>query len=86
MPHVYLEECEELTDAEFGRLMWDLLRYSMTGEPIPAEGAGRYYAKRMMNQEDVHSASYARTAAKRSEAGKRGAEARWQTHGLPQEG
>ena len=83
VPHAYLDECGMLTDAEFGRLMRALLRYSMTGEVIECEGNERFFAKRMMNQEDVYSETYARTTAKRSEAGKRGAEVRWQTQLKP---
>ena len=59
IPHAYLEECEALTDAEFGGLIRALLRYSRSGEPIEAEGNARFFAKRMMNQEDINRRRYA---------------------------
>ena len=77
IPHAYLEECEGLSDAEFGGLIRALLRYSRSGEPIEAEGNARFFARRMMNQEDFFRKSFEKTAGKRSEAGKKGAVARW---------
>ena len=77
VPHVYLDECEALTDEEFGRLMRSLLRYSRDGEAIELAGNERFFARRMMNQEDVNAARYADISAKRSEAGRLGALARW---------
>ena len=72
IPHEYLEEMEALSDAEFGRLARALLRYSMTGEAIALSGNERFYAKRVMMQEDRHQASYTDLSRKRSEAGKTG--------------
>ena len=80
VPHAYLEECEELSDAEFGRLMRALLRYSMTGEVMALSGNERFFARRAMNQEDVNAGRYALVSEKRAEAGRRGAMARWQAH------
>lgn len=54
LPHDYLEEMQELNDAEFGRLTRSLLKYSMTGEPIALSGNERFYAKRVMAAEDEH--------------------------------
>ena len=59
VPHSYLEECEALSDAEFGALMRGLLRYSRTGEVIEVEGNARFFARRMMNQEDLNRKRYA---------------------------
>jgi len=78
LPYDYLEEMEALNDAEFGRLARALLKYSMTGEPIALCGNERFYAKRVMSQEDRFKASYSDASDKRREAGKRGAERRWQ--------
>lgn len=78
LPYDYLEEMEALNDAEFGRLTRALLAYSMTGEQIALCGNERFYAKRVMAQEDRFKASYEETANARSEAGKAGAAARWQ--------
>jgi hypothetical protein len=78
LPYDYLEEMEALNDAEFGRLTRALLAYSMTGEKIALCGNERFYAKRVMAQEDRFKASYDDVSAARSEAGKAGAAARWQ--------
>lgn len=78
LPYDYLEEMEALNDAEFGRLTRALLAYSMTGEKIALCGNERFYAKRVMSQEDRFKASYDDVSAARSEAGKAGAAARWQ--------
>lgn len=78
LPYDYLEEMEALNDAEFGRLTRALLAYSMTGERIALCGNERFYAKRVMSQEDRFKASYEEVSVVRSEAGKAGAAARWQ--------
>ena len=78
LPYDYLEEMEALFDAEFGRLTRALLAYSMTGEKIALCGNERFYAKRVMAQEDRFKASYEDVSTARSEAGKAGAAARWQ--------
>ena len=70
LPHEYLEELDALNDAEFGRLTRALLAYSMTGEPIALCGNERFYAKRVMAQEDRFKASYEELMAARSRAGK----------------
>ena len=77
VPHAYLEECEALTDAEFGALMRALLRYSRDAEPIAAEGNARFYAKRMMNQEDVFNQRYEDAVQRRITRARLAAEARW---------
>lgn len=77
LPYDYLEEMSELNDAEFGRLTRALLVYSMTGEQIALCGNERFYAKRVMMQEDRFKASYDDISTTRSEAGRAGAAARW---------
>lgn len=77
LPYEYLEEMEQLNDAEFGRLTRALLAYSMTGEPIALCGNERFYAKRVMAQEDRFQESYTEATEKRREAGKKGASQRW---------
>ena len=71
IPYVYLEECEMLSDAEFGALIRGLLRYSLTGEPIEAEGNARFFAKRMMLQEDLNRKRYTDVCHGRKRAGAR---------------
>ena len=78
LPYDYLEEMDALNDAEFGRLTRALLVYSMTGEPIALCGNERFYTKRVMAQEDSFKAACEEISAARSEAGKAGANARWQ--------
>lgn len=81
LPHEYLEELDALNDAEFGRLTRALLAYSMTGEPIALCGNERFYAKRVMAQEDRFKASYEEASAQKREAGRAGAASRWQNGG-----
>ena len=72
IPHVYLEECAELSDEEFGRLMRALLRFSIDGTPMELPGNERFLARRMMNQEDFNRARWEEISRKRAEAGRRG--------------
>lgn len=58
LPHEYLEEMEELGDAEFGRLCRALLKYSMSGTPIALKGNERFYARRVMRREDYYRHGY----------------------------
>ena len=81
LPYEYLEELDALNDAEFGRLTRALLKYSMTGEPIALCGNERFFAKRVMAQEDRFKLSYQEISESRRAAGLKGAEARWQTDG-----
>ena len=80
LPYEYLEEMDELNDAEFGRLARALLRYSMTGEPIALSGNERFYAKRVMLREDRFRESFANQSATRSQAGRNAANTRWKNH------
>lgn len=72
LPYEYLEEMEALNDAEFGRLTRALLVYSMTGEPIALCGNERFYANRVMYQEDRFKASYSSISSKNRENGSKG--------------
>ena len=83
VPHAYLDECADLSDEEFGRLMRALLRYSRDGEVMELSGNERFFARRMMNQEDVNAAHYLSLSEKRREAGRLGAAARWHLPDLP---
>lgn len=77
IPHDYLEEMEQLTDEEFGRLVRGLLRYSMTGEAISPVGNERFYVKRVQNAEDGFQNAFDETDRKKTERAKKAAEARW---------
>ena len=76
VPFAYLEEMEGLTDTEFGHLMRGLLRYSRDGEVIEPIGNERFFAIRVMNQQDIYAERYRTLKEKRSEAGRLGAEAK----------
>ena len=77
VPHAYLEECECLSDAEFGSLIRALLRYSRSGEAVEPAGNARFFARRVMNQEDINRAHYETTVEQRSDLARRAAMARW---------
>ncbi|MCD7754089.1 MAG: hypothetical protein LUH41_06070 [Clostridiales bacterium] len=77
LPYEYLEEMEALSDEEFGQLCRGLLRYSMEGIPIQPEGNLRFYTRRVMNREDRFREGFADLQRRRSEAGKKAANARW---------
>lgn len=77
VPHAYLDECADLSDEEFGRLMRALLRYSRDGEAMELSGNERFFARRMMNQEDVNAAHYEEAAMRRSLKARNAALARW---------
>ncbi len=50
--HEYLEEMEELTDEEFGRLCRGLLRYSATGEVFEPSGNERFFVRHHTKSKD----------------------------------
>ena len=77
VPHIYLDECAVLTDEEFGRLMRALLRYSSAGEAIDLDGNERFFARRMMVQEDVFNEHYETVRKRRLESAKLAARMRW---------
>lgn len=77
LPYEWIEEMDELSDAEFGRLMRASARYSRDGTPIALSGNERFYAKRVMAQQDRYQENYNETSDKRREAGKKGAAKRW---------
>ena len=76
VPWSYAEEMAELGDAEFGRLMRAGLKYSETGEPITLRGNERFYAKRVMLQEDVFRKNYEEQMEQKREAGRASARQR----------
>ncbi len=77
LPDEYLEEMQELSDAEYGRLVRALQKYGMTGEMEKLCGNERFYVKRVCNREDRYQAEFAEAAKKKSSSGKKGAENRW---------
>ncbi|MCD7945521.1 MAG: hypothetical protein LUF81_02775 [Clostridiales bacterium] len=84
LPYEYLEEMEALSDEEFGLLCRGLLQYSMEGTPIQPEGNLRFFTRRVMSREDRFQEGFADQQRKRSQAGKKGAEARWGASASPE--
>lgn len=81
VPYEYFEEMADLTDEEFGRLMRALVWYSMTGEERELPGNERFFWRRVVNRELGLQQHYEEVSNVRSEAGKKGAAARWGEHG-----
>lgn len=75
--HEYIREMGCLTDAEFGRLCRALIQYSADGTPIALGGNERFFAERVMMQEERFQQSYEELSAARSEGGKKGMANRW---------
>ena len=70
VPYDYLEDMEALSDAEFGRLVRALIKYSATGEQIALSGNERFYAKQVMRIEDNFKGAYTTRAENSSKGGK----------------
>ena len=74
-----LEKYQKLNDTEFGRLVRAALRYKATGaEPVEL-GREALLWDGMRLDIDRDNDAYSKLVKTRSEAGKRGAESRWQT-------
>lgn len=74
----FLHDAADLTDAEFGRLVRGMYRYFTTGETITPEGNERFFIKGAMADQDNFRRKYEEVSQKRREAGKKGANNRWQ--------
>lgn len=74
----FLHDAADLTDAEFGRLVRGMYRYFTTGEAITPEGNERFFVKGAMADQDNFRRKYEEVSQKRREAGKKGANNRWQ--------
>ena len=77
LPFEYLDTLAALSDAQFGKLMRWLLRYAATGEYGALSGQAAIFRESVRVNEDRFRDSYEALAQKRSEAGKKGAQARW---------
>lgn len=76
----YLDAIEPLGDAERGRLFTALLEYGRTGVAPQLDGDERFLFPLMRAQIDRDKASLEAESSAYSEAGKKGAKARWQGH------
>lgn len=74
----YLDAIEPLGDAERGRLFTALLEYGRMGTAPKLDGDERFLFPMMRAQIDRDKASLEAESSSRSEAGKKGAKARWQ--------
>lgn len=72
LPYEYKREMAALNDAEFGRLCRSLIDYSETGTPIALCGNERFYAERVMMQEDRFKESYEGMAERSRKNGAKG--------------
>lgn len=76
LPLEFLEEMEELGDAEYGRLVRWGQHYHLTGEKSKLSGNERFYAKRMQMQIDRFIENYEASVEQRRQAGIASANAR----------
>ena len=75
-----LDKYRKLNDAEFGRLIRAALTYKATGVEVELMGREELLWDGIKIDIDRDSENYEAVCAKRSEAGKKGAEARWQKY------
>ena len=78
IPFDFLEEMEELSDAEYGRLVRWGQYYHLTGEKSKLSGNERFYSKRMQMQIDRYVESYNEKIDNCKKAGQASANARQQ--------
>lgn len=77
VPHEYLTQMGHLDDESFGRLIRGLVYYSVTKEFPHCTGTERYHVQQLMDRERKFKSGYEKISKLRSEAGKKGAQARW---------
>lgn len=75
-----LEKYRKLNDAEFGRLIRAALTYKATGVEVELMGREELLWDGIKIDIDRDNESYEDVCVKRSEAGKKGAKARWQNN------
>ena len=75
-----LEKYQKLNDTEFGRLVRAALCYKATGAEPDELGREALVWDGMRLDIDRDNESYTATCSARAEAGRKGAEARWQNH------
>ena len=76
IPHDFLEEMGELSDAEYGRLVRWGQEYMIRGTTTGLSGNERFYAKRMQMQLDRYKANYEEAIEQKRTAGRASAEQR----------
>lgn len=76
LPLEFLEEMEELSDAEYGRLIRWGQKYHLTGQESKLSGNERFYAKRVKMQIDRYKENYDAAIEQRRAAGRESARRR----------
>ena len=74
-----LEKCQKLSDAEFGRLIRAALHYKANGEEVELNGREELLWNGFKLDIDRDNIKHNYVSGARKDAGKKGAEARWQT-------
>ncbi len=78
LPYEYRREFRCLSAAAFGKLIWALMDYSMTGqEPTDLPKSAQMYWPRVQEREDRFQKEYEEKAKRLSERGKKGSDGRW---------
>ncbi len=85
LPHDYLRTMEDLSDAQYGRLIRTLQHYAITGEIIPLVGNERFlFAPARYQIEDQRKISK-QSMERRHAAAKKAAGCRWECQSQPKE-
>ena len=71
IPNEFLQEMEELSDAEYGRLIRWAQTYQLTGEATKLPGNERFFAKRVQMQVDRYTKSYNEKCEKARESARK---------------
>ncbi len=77
LPFEYLEEMDVLSDAEYGRLIRALQKYSMSGQEPELNGTEKVYWKRVRNRENRYREGFEDQDRAKSERALKAANARW---------
>ena len=86
VPDEWLDEMEELSDAEYGRLIRWCQRYTITGQAEKLPGNERFYQRRCMNAVDRFISNWEAAIEQKREAGRRGAAMRWNGTAMADDG
>lgn len=85
VPLEYYDQMQYLSHEEFGELIRIMMWYSISGEVLPVKGALCHYITRVIDRQNRYYIEWAELMAKRSKAGKKGAQMRWHREECPEE-
>ena len=77
IPIEYYDEMQYLSNGDFGKLVRILMWYSISGEVLPVKGVLCHYINRVIDRQKRYYLEWESIRNKRSQAGRKGAEARW---------